>query len=401
MRVLQSRETVVSMRTPGRWPWLCFGCTLIFSLAPANPQRPTRSSGAASPNPVCAVTEMHLVGHGAGPDWSLSGNDLIAFFRKDDSGVTQIWTLRPDGSQIQCLTCQNAPGLPAKVHKGSPSWHPSGRYILFQAEMAKHLGPSRPAEPGIGWWNDVWLMTADGRRFWQLTHYNPHGATAVLMPRFSRDGTRVAWTELIAGPRDRKMATGPFGRWQIHIADFAMDSGVPSLRNIQSMAPGNGIFYEFQDWSPSGANILFAADIGLPSPYVLDLFDLNLKTGELRNLTNSNDQWDEQGTYSPNGRKIVYMSSRNNPEFNPKSLKSLRAEDFLMDSDGRNNVQLTHFNTPGAPEYAGEQSAATKATWSPDGTRLLLEQLMLGRSYSTRDRSRLHLLTFAGACGTR
>jgi Tol biopolymer transport system component len=267
--------------------------------------------------------------------------------------------------------------------------------------MAKHLGPSRPAEPGIGWWNDLWVMTADGRRFWQLTHYNPRGATAVLMPRFSRDGTKVAWTELIAGPRDRKMATGPFGRWQLHIAEFAMDSGVPSLRNIQSLAPGGGIFYEFQDWSPSGANILFAADIGLPSPYVLDLFDLNLKTGELRNLTNSSDQWDEQGTYSPSGRKIVYMSSRNNPEFNPKSIKSLRAEDFLMDSDGRNNVQLTHFNTPGSPENAGEQSAATKAAWSPDGSRLLLEQLMMGRSYQTKERSRFHLLTFAGACGAR
>src|SRR5258706_4259579 len=131
--------------------------------------------------------------------------------------------MRPGGSQIQSRTGQNAPGLPAKVHKGSPSWHPSGQYMLFQAEMAKPLGPSRPAEPGIGWWNDLWLMTADGRRFWQLTHYNPHGATAVLMPRFSRDRTKVASTALTARPRDRKIATGSFCRWELHIAGFAID----------------------------------------------------------------------------------------------------------------------------------------------------------------------------------
>lgn len=351
------------------------------------------------PVDACAVKSLQLVGHGAGPDWSTS--NLIAYFHKDDSGVTQIWTMRPDGSEVRCLTCSDAPDLPAKVHKGSPSWHPNGRYILFQAEMPRHLGPSRASEPGIGWWNNVWVMTADARHFWRLTDYNPRSATAVLMPRFSRDGSRIAWTELIAGPKDRKMATGPFGRWQIHIADFSVESGTPSLSHIETLRPGNGIFYEFQDWSPNGEDILFAADIGLPSPYVLDLFKFNLKTRQLKNLTNSNDQWDEQGSFSPNGRRIVFMSSRNNPEFNPRSMKSLRAEDFVISADGGQLQQLTHFNSSGFAESTTEQSAATKAAWSPDGSQLILEQLMMGKSYNSNDRSRFYRLTFAGRCGNQ
>lgn len=349
---------------------------------------------------ACAVKEIRAIGHGAGPDWSPTG-DLIAYFRKDSSGVTQVWTMAPDGSNVRCLTCTDQPGLPVKVHKGSPSWHASGRYILFQAEMAHHFGPSRASEPGIGWWSNVWVMSADGTRSWQLTNYNPRAATAVLMPRFSRDGRKVAWTELIAGPKDRKMASGPFGRWRLHVADFVDGPGGPRLQNVEDLTPGDGIFYEFQDWAPNGEDILFAADIGLPSPFVVDLFSYNLRTRRLKNLTNTSDHWDEQGTFSPDGRKIVFMSSRNNPEFNPKSLKSLRAEDFVMNADGTGIEQLTHFNTSGHTEYTPEQSAATKSTWSPDGSQLILEQLMVGGSYQTQNRSRMLLLTFTGRCGKR
>lgn len=95
------------------------------------------------------------------------------------------------------------------------------------------------------------------------------------------------------------------------------------------------------------------------------------------------------------------MSSRNNAEFNPRSMKSLRAEDFVISADGGQLQQLTHFNSPGFAESTTEQSAATKAAWSPDGSQLILEQLMMGKSYNSNDRSRFYRLTFAGRCGNQ
>jgi Tol biopolymer transport system component len=243
-------------------------------------------------------------------------------------------------------------------------------------------------------------MTPDGREFHELTGYSPFKATGVLVPRFSPDGKRILWTELIAGPKDKKVQSGPFGRWQINIADFVMEGPTPKLSNIRPMTPGNGIFYEVQDWSPDGRKILFASDIGRTSVMVVDLFSYDLRSARPTNLTDTDDQWEEQGAFSPDGRKIVYMSSRGAPGFDPRNIQTLRTEDFLMNADGSNSAQLTHFNTTGYPEYDRESSAATKAAWSPSGSQLVVEQQMMGKSYN-KAKSRLHLLTFVGACGAQ
>jgi Tol biopolymer transport system component len=350
----------------------------------------------AALSPTCAVKSVQLIGPGAGPDWSRTGG-LIAYFLQDSSGIFQVYTMRPDGSGNQCLTCAGIAGAPAAgLHKGSPSWDPTGKYILFQSEMAQHSGPSLLSKPGSGWWNDLWLMTADGKQFWQLTHYPTTTSTAILVPRLARDGSKAFWSELIAGPFSTEYHTGILGRWRLNVADFAWQNSTPQILNTRLYSPGNGIFYESQDWSPDGTKVLFASDITLPSPYVIDIFVLDLTTRRLTDLTNTPQAWDEQAAFSPSGNTIAFMSSRNNPQFDPTSVLTLRAEAFLMDSNGKNVVQLSHFNTAGFPEYTpGKASIATKAAWNPDGTQLLQEQHIAGLP------SALWMFTFAGACGAQ
>jgi Tol biopolymer transport system component len=349
----------------------------------------------------CVPISMRFLTNGAGPAWSHSGNDLIAYMQRGSSNRFEVFWIRPDGSGQRCLTCNLSDGPPAKVHKGTPTWHASGRYIVFQAEMDKHIGPGWLAEPGRGWWNDLWALDVESDRFTRLTRYDPRGVGGVLVPRLSKRGDRLVWSKLIATPRDKRMKSGVFGRWEINVADFRTSGGEPRLDNIRNVTPPGGIFYEAQDWSPDDSRILFAADIGRSNPYAMDIFSFDVARQDLRRLTDTGDEWDEQASYSNSGRKIVFMSSMNNPEFDSRKLNTLRTELFLADADGGNPVQLTHFNTPGYPEYDSDRSAATKAAWSPDGSMLAAEQLMTGRGYNTRNRSRTYIVTFAGRCGTQ
>jgi Tol biopolymer transport system component len=108
----------------------------------------------------------------------------------------------------------------------------------------------------------------------------------------------------------------------------------------------------------------------MSDPQGMDQFTLDITTGRVRNLTNSPDVWDEHGVFSPDGKKIFFMSSEPFKD-NPLShtVLFLKTEFMLMDRDGSHLQQLTHFNTPGYPESnpANQGSVAANGAWNPDG----------------------------------
>ncbi len=80
-------------------------------------------------------------------------------------------------------------------------------------------------------------------------------------------------------------------------------------------------------------------------PY-FDIFELTLATGELRQLTNEYG-YDAEGSYSPDGTKIVFTSNRlGNPNI------------FLMNSDGSNVKKLTK-----ATGYNGGPFISSDGKW--------------------------------------
>ncbi len=74
------------------------------------------------------------------------------------------------------------------------------------------------------------------------------------------------------------------------------------------------------------------------------------------------------------------------------SVINLETEFMLMDADGSNVVELTHFNVPGYPESTSQPSVAAVAGWSRDGTRLYATQL-IGPSMQV-----MWIIRLAGAC---
>jgi hypothetical protein len=108
--------------------------------------------------------------------WNPDTNDVL-FLRKDEKGILQLFRVKEDSrdpeSEKVCTSCnpQRAVGfklsmIPA-IHKGASDWHPSGEWFITQGEIPDNIswkqekrmpGARLFAEPGAGWWNNLFLV---------------------------------------------------------------------------------------------------------------------------------------------------------------------------------------------------------------------------------------------------
>lgn len=313
-----------------------------------------------------------LAASGGRLDWSAARN-LIAFDRLGDDGYYDLFVMEPGGGGERCLTC-GADGVP-QGHNGNPAWHPSGDYLVFQSEsqparrglLGRRGGRSQQqlGNPGSGFRNDLWITGPRGQRFVQLTHVGPQGA--VLHPHFSEDGRTLAWAERLGS------GNGPMGEWAIMLADFGVEDSRPRLENVRKFQPGGRRrFYETHGFFPDGKSLLFAGNPDRQTDYGFDIYRFYPATGQLTNLTNTPDEWDEHAQLSPDGSRIVWMSSEG-VGVKDLSLTSVKSDYWMMRADGSNKERITWFNDPSAPEFLGSDwVVAADSAWSPDGKRLLV-----------------------------
>lgn len=289
-------------------------------------------------------------------DWSCTLN-VVAFDKRGVDGFYDVYLMDPDGSHERCLTCDTT-----SHHNGNPAWHPSGEWIVFQSVDTALLPVMNPEDinaytnPGAGWLNNLWVMDNEGSTFYQLTSVGTKGG--VLHPHFSHDGTKLLWAERVEGDE-----TGSTGEWALKIADFTITENGPVIGNIRSFSPGEQhAFCESHGFSFDDTRILFSGNLQKDQPmYGLDIYELDLETQKLTQLTESFYEWDEHAHYSPDGQTIVWMSSAG------YNVNPLRADFWLMNADGSHKQQLTFFNESGHPHYRGVTVAAD-STWGPDGT---------------------------------
>lgn len=307
--------------------------------------------------------EVVIDTNGGRIDWS-DVNNRIAIDRKGDDGFYNIYTMNPDTSNILCLTCDTT--IAPKHHSGNPSWYPSGEYILFQAESdsTTEEWQHNISTPGRGRYNDVWVMDSAGTTFINLTNipYNPSPTSAVLHPQFSHDGTKICWAQRIGD-------SGPKGQWRIKVADFVENSGSPYIENIQTYHPlGGNNFYETHAFSQNGEEILYSATLHNREFHTLEVYTFNILTEVFTNLTNYPGVWDEHAHYNKTEDKIVWMSS-NGYTIDTTDFSTLRTEWWIMNTDGTNKQQISHFNDSGYPEYIPDDVAAGDIAFSPDSSK--------------------------------
>lgn len=309
---------------------------------------------------------------GKSVDWSVRYN-LILSASRSQGGYYDIFVMRPDGSNLQYLT-RNTADCPQK-HNGNPVWHPEENSIVFTAEKeGTPLEMDNWAIPGKGINCNLWAMDTCGETFFPLTSYpDSFPPVGVIHPQFSHSGRKLLWAE-------RRFYGDSFGGgWILKLADFNFDSGCPYLSNIEILLPGEqSCFYESHGFSADDRRILFSGNLLSGQVSIgLDIYELDLESGELIRLTESFTDWDEHAHYSPDNKKIAWMSSTDFDIIWGDILgdgwqKYLITELWLMNSNGSGKQRITHFNTPGYPEYLqGRRVIVSDSSWSPDGKKLV------------------------------
>lgn len=306
---------------------------------------------------------------------------------------TQIYVSDTGMIGATCLTCDTNL-LPAAIrhdkHKGNAEYYPNGNYLLFTAENENGAHQAWNL-PGAGVDNDIFIMNASGSQFWRLT--NIPAGHGILHPTFSADGTKLFWAEMyystLFPPQGQE-----YGLWEMKIADFAFVSGNPQISNIVTFTPRDSVWYEPHSFSPDGQLIAFTSHQEDSSAYYGDITIMNVAdigTSNFINLTNTPYIHDEHAHFSPDGNKISWMSGVYTGE-----IESYNTELYLMDANGANQMQLTHFTNSTYPEYIQDTVVVADQYWSPDGKRIFGFVHFID---NTGWPSELYQIEFMGPCG--
>jgi Tol biopolymer transport system component len=328
--------------------------------------------------------KIKKIGEGIYSKWSHTKN-LIAF-NKVVNGKFEIFAMRPDGSDLKCLTC-NKPELPHS-NKGQPYWHASGEYIVFTAENTNYkragLGLGLAEMPGIGHNQNIWIMKSDGTQFWQITDYEENWG--VFRPSFSHNGKMLYWNEEYS--MEKYPGVGSSWKWpgssatwlrdnpkgeewgliRIKIADISFEANGPKISNIRSIVHHGLTLLEGSGFTPDDNGFLFTSantsETGGSAYWGGDIYTSDLNGGSVTRLTNTPYKHDENAEYSPDGKKIVWSQAKGSP--------GDRVDIYIMDRDGKNKTRLTYFSEPGHPEYIPDAvGGCGEIDWSPDGEKII------------------------------
>ena len=137
------------------------------------------------------------------------------------------------------------------------------------------------------------------------------------------------------------------GNWEI----YAMDADGGNQRRLTNN-PGRD---RSPSWSPDGKRIVFVSnkdgDVRNGKP-TAEIYVMDADGGNQRNLTNHPDR-DSSPSWSPDGKRIVFSSDRDRGE------AAHNTEIYAMDDDGGNQERLT-----------SNLTEDQHPSWSPDGKRI-------------------------------
>jgi len=395
-------------------------CLYLSFFNPTLSKLPSLKSSSALFNDINIASLEKFLDNAALDAWHPRTNEVI-FMRRDVQGIWQLYKVdeMADNPEAEAVALSTRPlraiGLEAalipRLHKGSSDWHPSGEWFVTQVEIPNNISwkyirtlpeARALAEPGAGWWNNLFLVKADGSLWIKLTDFTADDMeSGVLYPKFSSDGTMLCWAEKIgpAQPFDHY----PFAQWVLKTARLEWSSEEPQLIDIRTHPIRNGAIFEPQFWT-SDKKIIFAADIGyhrLHYPaYRLDLWEAELGRGgrlqNLRNLTRTKSFYEEQASLAPDGNFIAFMANlfdigyetrmneawrKSGSEINSFIVQELVTDLYLMDRRGKVLSRLTYFADE---DWGYAHPLVTRSAWSVDGRTILVSLTLRNKRTGTK-----------------
>ena len=243
----------------------------------------------------------HLPFNALFPDWSPDGS-RIAFSREFDEGV---YVMNADGSDLHKVT---GPGA------GEPAFTPDGHHLVYWCD-------------GCPGGNGVFLIRDDGSDApGQRLSSNPFPDQSDENPEVSPDGQTVTFVRHKVG-----------GKLQ---ALCAVDIDGGHLRRLTTYRLEVAIKH---DWAPNGRQITLTSHADYPDHKSPNVATIKPHGSHLRLLTHhrGGESGAFTGSYSPNGRRIVYRFENPDRE---------RFRLFKMHPDGTHRKLIKRL--PFAPRFS-------------------------------------------------
>jgi tol-pal system beta propeller repeat protein TolB len=208
----------------------------------------------------------------------------LIIFTSDRGAQSDLWTMRPDGSNQVRLTND-------KTEDVFPTWSPNGKQIAWTRGGA--LAPDA----------ELWIMNADGTGQRQITHNSfADGAAS-----FSPDGTQLAF---------RSLRNGNLDIYKINV------DGTGEQRLTDDPAADR-----IPDWSPDGTKIAFSSErSGACAIYTMDPDGNNVQKLTPDSMQASVAAW------SPDSSKLVFADN---------FCATTESDLWIMNADGSGKTQVT------------------------------------------------------------
>ena len=210
-----------------------------------------------------------------------------------------------------------------------------------QAQITFMSNRDGHVHPRFGWPSfEIYVMEVDGNNQQRLTN-NPNSDWS---PSWSPDGKRIAFMSDRDGHVD---ILGGLLNFEIYVMD--------ADGNNQQRLTDNDFFDTHPSWSPDGKRIAFMSrrdghfigEFGLSS----EIYVMDADGGNEQRLT-ENRKGDFSPSWSPDGKWIAFSTDRKGDDVNH--------EIYVMDADGNNQRRLTN-----------NRVDDWSPSWSPDGERIV------------------------------
>lgn len=212
-------------------------------------------------------------------------NTRLAFAIKDGSGVSNIYSVRPNGNGLVRLTNSTAFDL-------CPDYSRDGRLITFCSNRSGSF--------------QIWAMNADGSNAHMVTNGN-----RFIFPDYSPDASRIVFS-------------GTAAATDVNQNVYLINADGTGLNQLT--VAGNN---QYATFSPDGKRIAFISDrTGVEQVWVM-----NADGSNQTQISHSGVTEDQVPDWSPDGKKIAFAQG--------SIAGGGGGRIWVMNADGSNPVQLT------------------------------------------------------------